>query len=109
MNQCEWRDNGGCALASHGDLPSLIWRDHDPYAGVRGSEGHEDLHGWNSHHPLLHDAIVKHLPSVIVEVGVWKGRSSIFMGNILMGLTGIALDRLIRIAERRIVPWKGRA
>jgi ABC-type nitrate/sulfonate/bicarbonate transport system permease component len=33
----------------------------------------------------------------------------IFVGNIVMGLTGIALDRLIRVAERRVVPWKGRA
>lgn len=32
----------------------------------------------------------------------------IFMGNIVMGLTGIALDRLIRVAEGRVVPWKGR-
>ena len=72
-----------CALPAYGDLPGLIRRDHDPYAGVRDYEGHQDLQGWNSHHPLLHDAIVKGLPCVIVEVGVWKGGSAIFMGNIL--------------------------
>ena len=32
----------------------------------------------------------------------------VFMGILVMGVTGIALDRLIRFLERRIVPWKGK-
>jgi ABC-type nitrate/sulfonate/bicarbonate transport system permease component len=30
------------------------------------------------------------------------------MGIIVMGLTGVALDRLIRVVEWRVVPWKGK-
>jgi taurine transport system permease protein len=33
----------------------------------------------------------------------------IFMGILVMGLTGMLLDRVIRIAERRVVPWRGKA
>jgi taurine transport system permease protein len=46
---------------------------------------------------------------MVLDASKFLQSDVIFMGNILMGLTGIALDRLIRIAERRIVPWKGRA
>jgi taurine transport system permease protein len=46
---------------------------------------------------------------MVLDASKFLQSDVIFMGNILMGLTGIALDRLIRIAEWRIVPWKGRA
>lgn len=32
----------------------------------------------------------------------------IFMGIIVMGITGIVLDRVIRLLEAKIVPWKGK-
>ncbi|MEA4896394.1 MAG: ABC transporter permease [Oscillospiraceae bacterium] len=31
-----------------------------------------------------------------------------FFGIIVMGITGILLDRALKAAERRLVPWKGR-
>jgi taurine transport system permease protein len=46
---------------------------------------------------------------MVLDASKFLRSDVIFMGNIVMGLTGIALDRLIRIAERRVVPWKGRA
>jgi taurine transport system permease protein len=46
---------------------------------------------------------------MVLDASKFLQSDVIFMGNILMGLTGIALDRLIRVAERRVVPWKGRA
>jgi taurine transport system permease protein len=32
----------------------------------------------------------------------------IFLGIIVMGITGILLDRGIQRIERRVVPWKGK-
>jgi taurine transport system permease protein len=46
---------------------------------------------------------------VVLDASKFLRSDVIFMGNIVMGLTGIGLDRLIRIAERRVVPWKGKA
>jgi taurine transport system permease protein len=45
---------------------------------------------------------------MVLDASKFLRSDVIFVGNIVMGLTGIALDRLIRIAERRVVPWKGR-
>jgi taurine transport system permease protein len=46
---------------------------------------------------------------MVLDASKFLRSDVIFMGNIVMGLTGIGLDRLIRLGERRIVPWKGRA
>lgn len=46
---------------------------------------------------------------MVLDASKFLRSDVIFMGNIVMGITGIALDRLIRVAERRVVPWKGRA
>jgi taurine transport system permease protein len=46
---------------------------------------------------------------MVLDASKFLRSDVIFMGNIVMGLTGIALDRLIRLAERRVVPWKGKA
>lgn len=32
----------------------------------------------------------------------------IFTGIIIMGITGLAMDALLRVAEHRLVPWKGK-
>ena len=46
---------------------------------------------------------------MVLDASKFLRSDVIFMGNIVMGLTGIALDRVIRVAERRVVPWKGKA
>ena len=46
---------------------------------------------------------------MVLDASKFLRSDVIFMGNIVMGLTGIGLDRLIRIAERRVVPWRGKA
>ena len=46
---------------------------------------------------------------MVLDASKFLRSDVIFMGNIVMGITGILLDRLIRIAERRVVPWKGKA
>jgi taurine transport system permease protein len=45
---------------------------------------------------------------MVLDASKFLRSDVIFVGIIVMGLTGIALDRLIRVAERRVVPWKGK-
>jgi taurine transport system permease protein len=45
---------------------------------------------------------------MVLDASKFLRSDVIFMGNIVMGLTGISLDRLIRVAETRVVPWKGK-
>jgi taurine transport system permease protein len=45
---------------------------------------------------------------MVLDASKFLRADVIFMGNIVMGITGILLDRIIRVAERRVVPWKGR-
>jgi hypothetical protein len=54
----------------------------DIYAGFVPMFG-LDLQGWNSDHPVFRDAIASSRPAVVIDVGVWKGRSSINLANLL--------------------------
>ena len=40
-----------------------------------------DLQGWGQNFPLYERLINDMKPKIIVEVGVWKGSSTIFMAN----------------------------
>ena len=42
-----------------------------------------DLQGWGGDHKIFEDLISKIKPNVIIEVGIWKGQSTINMANIL--------------------------
>ena len=56
-------------------LIDRLWRGYDPLRDVPGNIFAQDLQGWNSQHPYLAEAIREKRPSVIVEIGVWKGGS----------------------------------
>lgn len=43
----------------------------------------EDLHGWNGNSRIFEDLIENLKPSIIVEVGTWKGQSAVTMGKIV--------------------------
>lgn len=45
---------------------------------------------------------------MVLDAGKFLRGDVMFMGILVMGITGIILDRLIRLAEKIIVPWKGR-
>jgi len=55
--------------------------DASPYADFDPSPHPDDLHGWGSDDPILTDAIKSIRPSVVCEVGSWKGRSAINMAR----------------------------
>jgi predicted O-methyltransferase YrrM len=58
-----------------------IFGEHDPYAGFNPQRFSADLQGWNSHHLFLSDSIERIHPRIVLEIGVWKGGSTIFMAE----------------------------
>lgn len=49
----------------------------DPYEGFKPSLKEPDLQGWNGMHGALTRMVKQRKPKVIVDVGVWKGQSTI--------------------------------
>ncbi len=58
-----------------------IWRGRDPLQGLPANLFEFDIQGWNSQHPYLEEGVAAHSPSIVIEVGVWKGGSTIYMAN----------------------------
>lgn len=58
-----------------------IFGDYNPYSGFIAEQYQGDKQGWNSYHPFLSDTISLIRPKIIVEIGVWKGASTIFMAE----------------------------
>jgi len=62
-------------VTTYDDILGRLWRGYDPYAGFPYRTVKPDLQGWQSQHRYLADSVARASPSVIVEVGVWKGGS----------------------------------
>lgn len=58
-----------------------LWRGVDPMLGFPHTLIEADVQGWNSEHPYLAHAITQTQPQIIVELGVWKGASTLFMAE----------------------------
>lgn len=55
----------------------------NPYTGFKYEKSELDTQGWHSDHPILKEAIERHNPKIIIEVGTWKGASAHHMASIL--------------------------
>lgn len=53
----------------------------NPYDGFCSAKYPEDTHGWNSDHPIFARLISEVRPSLLCEVGVWKGASTLTMAR----------------------------
>lgn len=82
------------------NLVNVLYGGTDPFAFFQGSENDIDFQGWGSSHPYLSEAIERICPKIIIEVGVWKGASVIFMAEQLRRL---ALDAVIIAIDT----WRG--
>jgi len=82
--------------STHSKLMRTLWRAEDPYGDPPRASGAADLQGWNSNHSFLLNSIATHRPTLVVEVGVWKGASTIAMAKKMRdcGIDGavIAID-----------------
>lgn len=75
------------------ELTRLLHRGRDPYSGLVPGHRAVDHQGWHSDHPFLRDTLAALRPRVVVEVGVWKGASSITMAEAMRdeGIDGAVL------------------
>lgn len=88
----------------------LIHQD-SPYAGFAAEDFPLDTQGWGSIHPAFEQAIAALRPSLIIEVGTWKGGSALHMASIArrLGLESeiVCVDTFLGSHEHWIVPeWK---
>ncbi len=74
----------------------------DIYAGYVATMP-EDSSGWNSRHPSFDEAIATVRPGVVIDVGVWKGGSTLYLAELLRrnGVPGtvIAVDTFLGSLE----------
>lgn len=78
---------------SHHDLIAKLWRGQDPFHGFPRNLYASDIQGWGSAHNFLVDSHETLRPNVIVEIGVWKGGSTIAMASKLReyGIDGVVV------------------
>jgi hypothetical protein len=83
----------------------------DPWRESAGPDRTLDLQGWRSDHPFLVEAVAQMPSAVVVEVGVWKGGSTIAMAKELERRWGdgvvISVDTFLGSSEHYRNPeWK---
>lgn len=94
-------------MSKRSELKDRIWGGIDPLVTDRPLV--PDFQGWGSDHPYLTRAIDEVRPSVVVEVGVWKGGSVITMAERMRqsGLDGvvIAVDTWLGAWDHWLQPY----
>lgn len=85
---------------------------HDIWASFRPSRpAAATIQGWNGDHPSLTRLATAGAPKVVVDVGVWKGQSTITMAAAMKRdrLDGcvIAVDTFLGSFEHWEMPWDG--
>ena len=77
-------------------LLDALWHGRDPFANPPDDLRPLDLQGWRSVHPFLDEAVQAFRPGVVVEIGAWKGASTLHLARTLAahGVDGtvIAVD-----------------
>lgn len=84
-------------------LNRAINRGQDPYAGFHAGRLAPDHQGWHSDHPFLRDVVAETRPRVVVEVGVWKGGSTIAMAEAMRELD---LDAAVIAVDTWLGSWE---
>ncbi len=79
-----------------------LYRGADPLAGTPTGLYVRDLQGWNSEHPYLTDTIARLRPGIAIEIGVWKGGSTIAMARAMQRL---GLDAVVIAVDTWLGSW----
>lgn len=69
------------ATCAKRDVVQKLYRGVDPFAFFVANESDVDFQGWGSNHSYLQEVIQSVQPGLVVEIGVWKGGSSMFMAE----------------------------
>lgn len=88
-----------------------LWQGRDPFAGFPATLYQTDSQGWNSGHRYLGEAVAELKPALVVEIGVWKGGSTMTLASALKALGSdgvvIAVDTWLGSSEHWSQPeWK---
>jgi len=62
-------------------IKTVVWGDHEPFPPK--ADVPFDVQGWNSRHRYLELSIENLRPRICIEVGVWKGKSTITLAQAL--------------------------
>lgn len=87
---------------SKSELVDKLYRGIDPFSFFRPDENAIDLQGWGNNHPYLRQSIQRIKPSVVIEIGVWKGGSCFTMADEIRKLS---LDAVVLAIDT----WRGSA
>lgn len=83
-------------MSAFDEVSAAIWRGYDVLENYQADPAELDDQGWNSDHIFLTDTMERERPRVVVELGVWKGASTMTMASALRehGIDGcvIAVD-----------------
>ncbi len=89
------------ASATHHDIMHRI-HGTDIYAGFTPTFA-DDRQGWNSEHPVFEEIVRVARPLLVIDVGVWKGGSTIYLAELLkrnnLRGTVIAVDTFLGSVE----------
>ena len=89
-------------------MVQALWQGCDPFAGFPATLYLVDSQGWNSGHRYLGEAISELKPALVVEIGVWKGGSTMTLASALkaLGSDGVvlAVDTWLGSSEHWIQP-----
>ena len=91
-------------------IVEALWKGQDPFVGFPGSTFAPDMQGWNSDHRYLTSAIQERRPTLVVEVGVWKGGSVMKMAEAMKNASVdgaiIAVDTWLGSHEHFLSEWR---
>lgn len=92
------------------DGKNVFWRVILPYTapdiftGIRTSIGH----GYSTLVAAEMVAAASGVGWMVLDASNWLRNDVVFAGIIVMGITGILIDRILKHAELKLVPWKGK-
>lgn len=87
----------------YSEILKRLYRTNNPAEVFAPIDRPLDVQGWGSTHRYFEETILSVKPKVIVEIGVWKGASSIHMANIIskhsLNACVIAVDTWLGAAD----------
>jgi len=85
------------------EIIKKLWRGNDPFDGFPTDRYALDTQGWGSEHHYLVEAMDMIRPHIVVEVGVWKGGSSLTMARRMKDL---GLDSVVISIDTWLGSWE---
>ena len=75
------------------DHLARLWHGQDPFSHFPKNLFEVDTQGWGSTHHYLLESFIDRKPAVVIEIGVWKGASSIVLASELrrLNIDGVVL------------------